>query len=83
MEMIWHWTQSDPELKYEGVIANYWTVEDWLYQEFCDELREEDKYNLYMGFTEVDRDSWFNWWLKKNDYLLGDIFWAIKEHNIL
>ena len=83
VEMIWHWTQSDPELKYEWVVANYWTVEDWLYDRFKEDLQESGEYELYDKFVDKDKDIWFNRWLKKNDYLIWDIFSQIKQHNIL
>lgn len=83
VEMIWHWTQSDPELKYEWVVANYWTVEDWLYDRFKEDLQESGEDELYDKFADKDKDIWFNRWLKKNDYLIWDIFSQIKQHNIL
>lgn len=83
VEMIWHWTQSDPELKYEWVVANYWTVEDWLYDRFKEDLQESGEDELYDKFVDKDKDIWFNRWLKKNDYLIWDIFSQIKQHNIL
>lgn len=83
VEMIWHWTQSDPELKYEWVVANYWTVEDWLYDRFKEDLQESGEDELYDKFVDKDKDIWFNRWLKENDYLIWDIFSQIKQHNIL
>lgn len=78
VEMIWHWTQSDPELKYNWAIANYWTVEDWLYEIF-----EEDMKELWATIKEKERDSVFNHWLKDNFYIVQDIFAQIEENNIL
>ena len=78
VEMIWHWTQSDPELKYNWVIANYWTVEDWLYEIF-----EEDMKELWAKIEEKERDSVFNHWLRDNFYIVQDIFAQIEENNIL
>lgn len=78
VEMIWHWTQSDPELKYNWVIANYWTVEDWLYEIF-----EEDMKELWATIEEKERDNVFNHWLKDNFYIVQDIFAQIEENNIL
>ena len=78
VEMIWHWTQSDPELKYNWVIANYWTVEDWLYEIF-----EEDMKELWATIDDKERDSVFNHWLRDNFYIVQDIFAQIEENNIL
>lgn len=78
VEMIWHWTQSDPELKYNWVIANYWTVEDWLYEIF-----EEDMKELWAKIEEKEKDSVFNHWLRDNFYIVQDIFAQIEENNIL
>lgn len=83
VEMIWHWSQSDPELKYEWIIANYWTVEDWLYEQFVEDLQEQDMYELYKNFCEADSNRLFNWRLHKNIHLVWEIFWYIKQNNIL
>ena len=83
VEMIWHWTQSDPELKYQWVVANYWTIEDSLYENFIEELEENDMHELYNWFIENDRNSWFNWWLKKNTHLIWDLFSQVKQYDIL
>lgn len=78
VEMIWHWSQSDPELKYEWVVANYRTVEDWL-----NEIFEEDMKELWAKIEEKERDGVFNQWLKDNFYIVQDIFAQIKQNNIL
>lgn len=78
VEMIWHWSQSDPELKYEWVVANYRTVEDWL-----NEIFEEDMKELWAKIEEKERDSVFNQWLKDNFYIVQDIFAQIKQNDIL
>ena len=78
VEMIWHWSQSDPELKYEWVVANYRTVEDWL-----NEIFEEDMKELWAKIEEKERDSVFNKWLKDNFYIVQDIFAQIKQNDIL
>lgn len=83
VEMIWHWSQSDPELKYEWIVANYWTIEDSLYEDFVAELQENDMYELYKWFTETDRDSCFSRWLNKNEHLIWELFAQIKENDIL
>ena len=33
IEMIWHGTQADPELVYQGIYKNYWEIENTIYQE--------------------------------------------------
>lgn len=83
VKMIRHGTQSDPELKFDWIVANYWTVENRLFDIFTEELQDEWKYNLYCWFTEKDKDLQFNSRLSKNSYLLGDIFSQIKQEDIL
>ena len=78
VEMIWHWTQSDPELKYDWIVANYWTVEDWLYGIFEEDMKEQ-----WADPKKRDNDEVFNHWLKDNFYMVQDIFAHIKQHNIL
>lgn len=79
VEFIRHGTQSDPELKYDWVVANYREVEDWLYDNFIDELNDKGMFELYKWFTEIDRDSCFDWRLSQNKWLLWDIFSQVKK----
>ena len=37
VEMIWHGTQSDPELEYDGYKFNYWDIEDAMWSNFLEE----------------------------------------------
>ena len=79
VKMIRHGTQSDPELIFDWIKANYWTVEDYLYEVFKDWLEED----IYKILTEEQRDFLFSKWLKNNFYEVEDIFHQIKENSIL
>ena len=78
VKMIRHGTQSDPELVYNWIKANYWNIEDYLY-----DLRKWDNEDIYKILTENQRDFLFNKWLKNNFYEVEDIFNQVKENNIL
>ena len=68
--MIWHGEWSDPELEYGEYVANYWEVEDTMWERYKDECREADFYH----FSEDD-DSEFNRFCK--DYA-DDVYELIK-----
>lgn len=36
VEFIWNGTQSDPQLRYDGMTFNYWDIEDALWGDFCE-----------------------------------------------
>lgn len=77
VKMIWNGSQSDPRLKFDWIIANYWTVEDYLYELFKEDTEGEEK------LKETERNNLFNKWLKNNFYEVEDIFYQIKNYNIL
>lgn len=60
--MIWHGEWADPELEYEGRIANYWDIEDAMY-----EWATEDGVN-------VDSDEDFNKYCQEHDYDVYALF---------
>lgn len=78
VKMIWNGTQSDPELIYKGIRANYWTIENYLYEIFI-EYEGDNNINK----TEKELDGIFNKWLKNNVYQIEDIFQQVKDYNIL
>lgn len=53
--MIWHGEWSDPELEYDGKVANYWDVENTMWERYKEECRSADFYH----FSEDD-DKEFN-----------------------
>ena len=53
--MIWHGEWSDPELMYGDDVANYWEVENAMWERYKEECRSADFYH----FSEDD-DSEFN-----------------------
>ena len=56
IEMIWHGTQADPELVYQGISKNYWEIENTVYQE-C----KED-----FGLANAEDDDFFQIYCKKH-----------------
>lgn len=62
VHMIWHGEWADPELEYEGKIANYWDIEDAMY-----EWATEDGVN-------VDSDEAFNKYCQEHDYDVYALF---------
>lgn len=79
VKMIWRGSQNDPLLKYNWIIANYWTIEDYLR-----ELFKEDTDSLaYKMLSENALENMFNKRLKDNFYEVEDIFEQVKENNIL
>lgn len=57
--MIWHGEWSDPELEYNGCVANYWDVEDW-----CAEVCREE------GVNPEDKNAFANW-IRQNEDRVG------------
>lgn len=53
--MIWHGEWSDPELEHDGKVANYWDVENTMWERYKEECRSSDFYH----FSEDD-DTEFN-----------------------
>ena len=39
IEFIWHGTSSDPEISYNGMVVNYYDVDDTIWEEY-----KEDRY---------------------------------------
>ena len=50
VEFIWNGSQSDPEIKYNGHIFNYWDIEDALYDHYKDNEPNptDDGFNAYV-----------------------------------
>ena len=81
IEMIYHWDRSDPELYWSWLKANYREVEDYLYEEFVDWLRDTNKYNQYNKLKKSLQDKKFNDWLFNNYYKIVDIFLQLRDIN--
>jgi hypothetical protein len=75
VKMIWHWANSDPELEYNWIVANYWTIEDTLYEQWKEDIDEED----YQKLNENQKDIMFNQWLKDNPHLIDEVFDNYKD----
>ena len=48
VELIWHGEWSDPELRYDGKLFNYWDIEDALWDMYCE--------GIGMERIEVEKD---------------------------
>ena len=59
IKMIWHGEWSDPELEYNGSVANYWDVENW-----CAEACREE------GVNPNDKNAFANW-IRQNEDRVG------------
>ena len=81
VKMIWHWDHADPELEYDWTIANYWTVENTLYEDFIDWLKEDKQYNRYCTMSDMRKEEEFNDWLFDNRYKIVDIFIQLRDLN--
>ena len=57
--MIWHGEWSDPELEYEGSVANYWDVNDW-----CIEACEDEG-------VDCNNKNAFAAWVRENEERIG------------
>jgi len=79
VKMIWRGSQSDPLLKYKWIIANYWTIEDYLRELF----KEDTDKLVYKMLSENELNTMFNNRLKDNFYEVEDIFEQVKEYDIL
>lgn len=77
IKLIWHWETADPELEYNGVVANYYTIEDTLYEQWKEDMDEE----VYKVLNEKQRDFIFNQWLKNNIHLVEEAFEVYKNFN--
>lgn len=66
VEMIWHWTNCDPELEYKWIVANYYEIEDSLYESFKDCMEQIMDWEVYKVLSEEQRDYLFNGWLKEH-----------------
>lgn len=50
VQMIWHGEWSDPELLHDGKYANYWDVEDTMWERYKELARSE-------GYTEEELEE--------------------------
>jgi hypothetical protein len=80
--MQYRWDWSDPLLHWSWLVANYREVEDYLYEDFIDWLRENNKYNQYCKLKKSLQDKKFNDWLFENYYKIVDIFLQLRDINV-
>lgn len=74
VKMIWHWTNSDAELECNWIVANYWDIENCLFEWFKEEKEEQKEWDKYRAMTEQEQDKVFNEWLKENKYQVEELF---------
>ena len=79
--MIYHWDWCDPELTWSWIKANYREVEDYLYEEFIDWLKEDNKYDKYSKLKHSLQEKKFNDWLYDWYYKIVDIFLQLRDMN--
>ena len=78
IQFIWHGTNSDPELSYDGKTVNYWDVEDTLWEQYKDERKmkgllvtdDEDLFTKYCHQNaDYIKDLIVNLWNSRQDEL--------------
>ena len=63
IQFIWHGSQADPELGYQGKVVNYWDVENTLWEDYRADREMK-------GLRVTDDDSLFNQYCHQNaDYI--------------
>lgn len=72
VRMTWHGEYSDPELEYNGIVANYYDIEDTLYEDF----KKETGYKT--PDDEEETDDMFDNWLSDNKYRVYELFDSYK-----
>ena len=79
MEYRWDW--NDPLLHWNTLTANYREVEDYLYEDFIDWLKESNKYTQYSKLKKSLQDKKFNDWLFNHYYRIVEIFLQLRDLN--
>lgn len=77
MEYRWDW--CDPVLHWNTLKANYREVEDYLYDDFIDWLKDSNKYDEYNQQRHSWQDKKFNDWLFNHYYRIVEIFLQLKK----
>lgn len=80
MEYKWDW--CDPVLHWNTLRANYREVEDYLYEDFIDWLRDTKKYDRYKNSKKSLQDKMFNDWLFDHYYRIVEIFLQLRDLNV-
>lgn len=78
IEMIYRWDWCDPQLFRNWIKANYREVEDYLYEEFIDWLKDSNKYDEFIKLKSSKQDQQFNDWLLDHYYRIVEIFLMIR-----
>ena len=81
IEMIYRWDRVDPQLFWNWIKANYREVEDYLYEDFIDWLKESNKYTQYSKLKKSLQDKKFNDWLFNHYYRIVEIFLQLRDLN--
>lgn len=82
IEMIYRWDWNDPLLMWNWIKANYREVEDYLYEDFIDWLRDTKKYDRYKNSKKSSQDKMFNDWLFDHYYRIVEIFLQLRDLNV-
>lgn len=79
IRMIYHWDWCDPELKWCWITANYRQVEDYLYEDFIDWLKDNKQYDKYCKLKHKQQEEKFNAWLFEHYYRIVEIFLQLRD----
>jgi len=74
MEYNWDW--SDPVLHWNWYKGNYREIENTLYEQFIDWLKEDKQYDKFMKLNHSWQEWKFNVWLLKNYDCIANAFYS-------
>lgn len=80
--MQYRWDWSDPLLHWNTLAQNYWEVEDYLYEDFIDWLKETNQYDKYVKLKKSLQDKKFDDWLFEHYYKIVEIFLQLRDLNV-
>lgn len=81
IQMIYHWDRCDPELARSWIKANYREVEDYLYEDYIDWLKQDNKYDKYSKLKHSLQEKKFNDRLYQNYCRIVEIFLQLRDMN--
>lgn len=79
IQMEYRWDRNDPLLHWCWITANYREVEDYLYDDFIDWLKDSNKYDEYNQQRHSWQDKKFNDWLFNHYDRIVEIFLQLKK----
>lgn len=79
IQMEYRWDWNDPLLHWCWITVNYREVEDYLYDDFIDWLKDCNKYNDYVQQRRSWQDKKFNDWLFNHYCRIVEIFLQLRK----